>query len=98
MSARKIVLWVILTLGTLALIVLISFTIFRDYHPTPKQTAERVTHYENAMKSGLPTNFIFVEERGNGYRLYKDEFGYYLVWHDTTYAASTHITFLGKVR
>jgi hypothetical protein len=98
MSARKIVLWVILTLGTLALIVLISFTIFRDYHPTPKQAIERAVAHEDSMEAGLPTSFVFIEDRGNGYRLYKDEFGYYLVWHDTTYAASTHITFLGKAR
>ena len=93
--------FVLITLIVLVLILLglcVGITIFHDYHPTPRQAIERQKIVEDTMKNGLPTSFVFVEDRGNGYRLYKDEFGYYLVWHDTTYAASMHITFLGKVR
>jgi hypothetical protein len=46
----------------------------------------------------LPSTFVYVRDRGNGYSIYKDDLGLYLVWKDDLFAQSVHIVYLGKER
>jgi hypothetical protein len=47
--------------------------------------------------SYLPSDFVFVKDKGHHYFLYRDMSNYYLVWQDDTFARSVHITWLGPV-
>lgn len=45
----------------------------------------------------LPSDFVFVKDKGHHYYLYRDMNNFYLVWQDDTFANSVHITWLGLV-
>jgi hypothetical protein len=96
---KKALLWVAFGVLIVAWVAtLAGITIYSDYHPTPQKQAEARVERLNDMSDNLPKTFIFVEDRGHGYSLYRDDFGFYLVYRDEYYAKSMHIVFLGKAR
>jgi hypothetical protein len=98
MTQKRIIGLMIAVAFVIGLGLAVGLQIHHDYHPSAQEVAQKVVENHDAVKSGLPTSFVFVEDRGNGYCLFKDEFGYYLVWKDDLFAQSVHITWLGKVR
>ena len=101
MSKRSINYICFMALLVVALAVPVYFAISAK-QPAPQQVNknEQVQQASPGLDpSYLPSDFVFVKDKGHHYFLYRDMSNFYLVWQDDTFARSVHIIWwLGPVR